>query len=231
MVEPLLVSTALIRRLKIWLPNLIGGAMNNNRLWLIFAGLLLAGCGPTKVTVDGTFPHALTREVPLRAGLYFDNEFKNYVHKDGEKLHIAMGKTQQALFRSVLTDLFAQVIELEEIPEQSTEADLIISPHIEEVQVSMPHDTKLKFFEVWIKYNIQVYDGNGQPIADWIMTSYGKTLDRFLASDEKAINEATVMALRDVGAQLITRFVLVPDVKRWLEYRLTEQSRGEGDEV
>ncbi len=195
---------------------------------VVFLSLLLIGCGPTNVNVAGDFPSALTREIPLVAGVYFDEEFSNYTYTNERKVSIAMGQSQVELFNVVLGDLFRQVAVLDALPQQQSAVDLVIAPHVEDVQLAMPRDTKLQVFEVWIKYNIQVFDGNGQPVADWIMTSYGKSVDQLMSSDETALNQATVMALRDVGVQLITRFARVPDVQRWLEFRLKEQQPVKG---
>src|SRR5690606_9414731 len=95
--------------------------------------------------------------------------------------------------------------------------DLILVPSVEEIQVAMPFETQLKVFEVWLKYNISVYDGQGQPVADWIMTAYGKTPSRFLSSDEDALNQAAVVALRDAGARLLVEFRRVPEIHAWLQ--------------
>lgn len=197
-------------------------------LGTLTAILLIAGCGPTKLTVEGDFPPALTRQIPLVAGVYFDKDFSDYTYIDGDRVAMSMGDSQKKLFKRVLGDLFQGAQELQAIPQQPSGVDLVISPHIEEVQLAMPKETQLKVFEVWIKYNIQVFDGSGTPVADWIMTSYGKTVDRLMSSDETALNQATIMALRDVGAQLITRFARVPEVRRWLEYRLSEKRVDDG---
>jgi len=60
---------------------------------------------------------------------------------------------------------------------------------------------------------------NGDEIANWTMTSYGKTPTAFMRSDTGAVNLAAVMALRDAGANFATNFARVPDVQNWLEQR------------
>jgi hypothetical protein len=95
----------------------------------------------------------------------------------------------------------------------------MIVPEITEVQLATPMETQLNVYEVWLKYNLKVYDGNGQPVADWMMSAYGKTQSRFLKSDEEALNQATVMALRDAGARLLTGFQQIPEIRQWLANR------------
>jgi len=181
--------------------------------------LLLAasGCG-TNVTVKGDFPDPLSTPLALNAGLVLDQEFQQHVYADQEnrKLTFAIGAAQTAMLRSIGKGLFTQVHELDAVSARGGE-DLILVPSVEEIQVAMPFETQLKVFEVWLKYNISVYDGQGQPVADWIMTAYGKTPSRFLSSDEDALNQAAVVALRDAGARLLVEFRRVPEIHAWLQ--------------
>ncbi len=95
--------------------------------------------------------------------------------------------------------------------------DLLLSPRVDEFQYSMPRETKVNVFEIWIKYNMRVYSNDGQLIADWIMSAYGKTPTAFMKSKEEALNEAVIMALRDIGASLSLGFSRVPEIRAWLE--------------
>ncbi len=72
---------------------------------------------------------------------------------------------------------------------------------------------------MWIKYHLKVFDSQGNLIADWIQTAYGKTPTAMFKSEEEALNEAMVVALRDVGAGLALRFHHVPEIKKWLKQR------------
>lgn len=95
--------------------------------------------------------------------------------------------------------------------------DLLLSPRVDEFQYAMPRETKVNVFEIWIKYNMRVYTNDGQLIADWIMSAYGKTPTAFMKSKEEALNEAVIMALRDIGASLSLGFSRVPEIRAWLE--------------
>lgn len=95
-------------------------------------------------------------------------------------------------------------------------ADLYIVPYIKEFQYSSPKETRLNVYEVWFKYNIKVYDNQRSLIADWIMSSYGKTPTAMLKSKDKAMEQAVVMSLRDLGASLSLGFQRVPEVRDWL---------------
>lgn len=207
-----------------------------SRVWLIFLPitiLLLSSCGPTNVAVQGEYPRPLTRKIPLDAGIIISPEFREHVYSDNShgELNIDIGKAQTGLFLEIFEGMFQSSVEVKSIEESKTKGlDLTISPHVEDIQVALPQDTRLEVFEFWVRYNIQVFDEQGQPVADWVMTCYGKTMDQFMESKEAAINQAAVIALRDAGAQLVTRFHRAPGVKDWLKERLSNTSVEQKDE-
>ncbi|MCH8175359.1 MAG: hypothetical protein IIC59_09290, partial [Proteobacteria bacterium] len=60
---------------------------------------------------------------------------------------------------------------------------------------------------------------DGDYIADWVLTSYGKTPTEMFRSIEAAINDAAVVALRDLASSLALSFNQVPEVRDWLNSR------------
>lgn len=183
--------------------------------------MVIAGCS-TNVVVKGDFPAPLAHPLPLNADLVLTDEFRTYTFTDektkGKKLSFTIGEAQAMLFQEITDALFASVTERRALEGNAT-GELVLVPRVEEIQVARPFETQLKVFEVWIKYNLSVYDEHGQPIADWIMSSYGKTPTRFLTSDEEALNQAAIVALRDAGARLIIEFRRVPEIQAWLRSR------------
>ena len=79
--------------------------------------------------------------------------------------------------------------------------DLYISVIVEDLQLSLPRETSVNVFEIWIKYKLEILDGKGSSIYEWIISSYGRTQTRFLGSQERALHQATNAALRDAGVQ------------------------------
>ena len=191
---------------------------------LVLVSLLLSACA-TRVEVDGKFPAALIHKLPLRSIVVFDEAFANYRFEstEGPEVSISVGQIQVELFTSLTDSLFQYSATTTQMPTNS-EADLIIVPNVEDVQISMPNQSRLKVFEVWIKYNLQVFEGTGEPVADWIMTAYGKTPTRFLKSDTEALQQASMVAMRDAGAHFITGFARVPEIRQWLRHRSTPTS-------
>jgi len=203
---------------------------------LVLFGLLLSlmSCKST-LEVEGDFPTPVISIIPLNVGIIYEEEFRSYryIEKNEERdeWEIGIGKSQVKLFNTVLGAMFKSVIVTEsekimtnisaEVPSTAigTSIDLFFKPKVEEFQYNVPDETDINMFEVWIKYNMKVYDGQGQLIADWIQTAYGKTPTAFLKSQERALNEAMIIALRDIGAGLSLRFIHIPEINTWLKQR------------
>lgn len=200
------------------------------RIIVVLVPLLLAACS-TNVVVSGDYPSALTKPLPYHVGLVLNNSFTQYTFKSEEEQDVtmALGQSQSKLFDRVFTDIFANKSRLQTVTKQTATTpnpiDLMIVPSVEEVQLAMPFETRLNVFEVWIKYNVQVFNGDGEPIADWLMSAYGKTQTRFLKSEEAALNQATTSALRDAGVRLIVGFKLIPEIRDWIEHQQKEQQQ------
>lgn len=184
--------------------------------------VVLSGCTHT-LYVEGEFPSPLVGKIPTGVGVLYGDEFKNYVYeessKDRKNWIIDMGDAQVDLFNAVLPNMFNSVVEVDSLPlvNGPTGLRLVISPLVEDFQYTLPSETKVKVYEIWLKYNIQVFEPDGTIVADWILTAYGKTPTGFMQSDEAALNQAIVVALRDAGANLSLNFAKVPEIRAWLE--------------
>ena len=193
---------------------LIQGRKVANRALAALGLLLMTACS-TNVFVKGDYPSPLGRQMPFTAGLHFDEAFRNYTF-ERESTEIKFGDAQTRLFQTVFAGMFRDTVQLDNYPDESPAADLVIVPHVEEVQIATPYENRLKVYEVWIKYNMQVFDGDGNAVADWIMTSYGKTPTATLKSGAKSLHLASIVALRDAGARMATGFARVPEIQGWL---------------
>lgn len=63
---------------------------------------------------------------------------------------------------------------------------------------------------------MHAYNQQGDSIAEWVITAYGKTPTAFLQSQEAALAQAINVALRDAGATLYTGFERVPELQAFL---------------
>ncbi|OUS11140.1 hypothetical protein A9Q89_09900 [Gammaproteobacteria bacterium 53_120_T64] len=189
---------------------------------LLVLSCLFASACATQLEVVGQFPPALTHKLPLRSLVVFEPDFANYRFDStvGEEVSVAVGQIQVELFSGLAASLFQHSSTATDMTDNN-DVDLILVPRVEDVQISMPNESQLKVFEVWIKYNLQLFDSSHEPVADWIMTAYGKTPTRFLKSDTEALQQASMVALRDAGAHFITGFSRVPEIQQWLRQRQT----------
>tara|TARA_B110000091_G_scaffold38263_1_gene41291 strand:+ start:194 stop:799 length:606 start_codon:yes stop_codon:yes gene_type:complete len=193
------------------------------RTALIFVGALyLTGCGVSNVVIEGSFPTPNINKLPLNVAVYYDpalTEFAyiEYSETGSEEYNIASGQSHIELFSTVLPAMFEKVVVVSSIEEaEALGVDAIFAPIIEEFQLALPAKTKLDVYEIWIKYNMRLMTADGDYIADWVLTSYGKSPNESLRSAEAAINAAAIVALRDLASSFSLSFSQVPEVKDWL---------------
>ena len=176
--------------------------------------LLLGGCTTTAVTVEATFPERpVVEQLPLAVAVVYDEAFQRYALAESipqrGNWEIDLGAAQVALFRAMLPALFSAVTERDALapePEDSS-AELLLRPQLQDMQFSIPYQTRSNFFEVWLKYEIELYERDGETlVARYPLTGYGRTRDGFLDSAQVAIEQAAITALRDAGAFFAIEF-------------------------
>jgi len=191
-------------------------------------GLLLAACGASTVNVQGQYPVPNVNKLPLTLGVYYDDSLRNYSYIEysetgAAEYEVNIGQTHLDFFSTVLPGLFENVVVLESAEATSVdEVDAVFIPLIEDFQLALPQKTKLDAYEAWIKYNMRLESKEGERIADWVVTSYGRTPVGGLRSIGSAINDAGALAMRDLGRSIID-FSNVPEIKSWLERRFNMQ--------
>lgn len=179
--------------------------------------LLLSSCAKNfQVVAD--IPTPLIDPIALTAQLDYSDEFQAYkfVEKSDDRSleSVDFGIAQVSLFDSIFGSLF-------DISATGTDGhDLKIEPQILDFQYAEPKETKLKLYEVWVKYRLKVSDNKNEELADWVVKGYGKTPTSMLSSHLKAFNIACNVALRDVGAQLAIGFRNQPSIKAYLTAKL-----------
>jgi len=193
-----------------------------NRAVLLFVLVVLAGCGVSNVVIDGSFPTPNINKIPVSVAVLYDDALREFAYMEysetgQEEFNIESGLSHVQLFNTILPAMFDRVIFVESIDDaQSQGVDAVFAPAIEEFQLALPEKTKLDVYEVWIKYNMRLLTPEGDYIADWVLTSYGKTPTQAFLSTEAAINEAAVVALRDLASSFSLSFAQVPEVRDWL---------------
>ncbi len=198
-------------------------ARQYRKVLLLFAVLLLTGCGVSRVVIEGSFPTPNISKLPLTIAVYYDPALRDYAYIEysetgREEFNIESGESHIQLFNAMLPAMFDKVVIIESMEEAKIRGvDAIFAPAIEEFQLALPAKTKLDVFEIWIKYNMRLLTAEGDYIADWVLTSYGKTPQESMRSAEAAINAAAVVALRDLASSFSLSFSQVPEVRDWLD--------------
>ncbi|MFT4863415.1 MAG: hypothetical protein ACI95C_002646 [Pseudohongiellaceae bacterium] len=190
---------------------------------LIFAVLaLFVGCGVNNVVIDGSFPTPNISKMPVSIAVYYDDALKDFAYLEysetgSEEFNIQSGASHIQLFNVITPAMFERVVFVDSMEEaQAAGVDAVFTPAIEEFQLALPAKTKLDVYEVWIKYNMRLITPQGDYIADWVLTSYGKSPTETFRSVDAAINDAAVVALRDLASSFSLSFDDVPEVKEWL---------------
>ena len=189
---------------------------------VLLVALSLSGCGVSNVVIEGSFPTPNINKIPVTVAVYYDDAIRGFSYLEysetgQEEFNIESGRSHMELFNAVLPAMFDRVIVVDNLEDARAEGvDAVFAPAIEEFQLALPAKTKLDVYEVWIKYNMRLLTAEGDYIADWILTSYGKTPTETFRSVADGINEATVVALRDLASSFSLSFGQVPEVRDWL---------------
>jgi hypothetical protein len=205
--------------------------MDRMRVWLsrtqlqalvVLTSLLLTSCS-TSVWVEADFPQPLVNRLPVRMGLILDDDLLDYVHYEElprqAAYTIQIGEANELmlvqLFQSMFTDI-EQFNDFSLIQTNIAEIDGVLWPELERFEFDVPLGQRDEFVEVWIQYLIKLYETDGQLVTEWPVSGYGKAemVDR-----EEALNRAIVVAMREVGATISTKFSDQPDLRNWLQGR------------
>lgn len=178
--------------------------------------MVLSAC-VSQVRVEQKFPEVVAEPRDLTVALVLDREFRSYQASPNEKTRIRLGASQVDLMTKAFKGLFARVRVVSPNDAIGADTDLVVKPSVSEVQLSSPSQSYLNVYEVWIKYSLDIKTADGVAIDSWFLPAYGKTPYSSLLSRSRAIETATVIALRDAGAKLMLDFYRIPAVYGWLE--------------
>ena len=123
------------------------------------------------------------------------------------------------MFTNLATGMFAGLRFVDDPLAPGADVDAVLVPSISEVQFSIPTQTRSDYFEVWIRYHFQLLSNDGQTLADWDLTAYGKANQRNyggLQGSQPALQAAALSACRDAMAFFTVQFRGVEPVKNWL---------------
>lgn len=189
-------------------------------LGLLLTGFALAAC-TNQVKVTTELPQPLVRSVPLDVGVHYGEDFRGFQHSQLYYNRLTwlvdLGASQVAAFDQVFSALFEEVEPLATAPKGTTAEGLdgLIQPVIEDFEVAVPGQWGADFYQVWVRYRIELYTGQGELIAYWPVLGYGQSNAGMFKSGE-SVEQATELALRDAVAEIAIGFNEAPEVQRWL---------------
>lgn len=205
-----------------------GGYVRRARRWtVVIVVMAMAGCS-TSLVVDAEFPNPLVDPLPVRIGIVLDEALSTYAHE--EKIPqqasylIQLGDANVSMLNQLFDSMFAATEPVGSLPLEAGEqdrVDAVIIPELERFEFDVPIRRTDEFVEVWMQYQLRLYETDGQLIAEWPVTGYGKAEH---GSRGTALNRAAVVAMREVGAAISTEFSDQPDVEYWLEERENESA-------
>ena len=192
-----------------------------SRLWpAVIAGATLSGCGSTEVIVESSFPVPLIEALPLRMGVIIPDELYNFIYTEDipeqSLWTIALGDANVAMLEPLFKGMFQETTDVESLPLAAGGAGLdgVIEPKLEKFEFDVPIGERDEFVEVWMQYQITVYEPDGATVLQWPVSGYGKS--ELLRDQEDAVQRAAIVAMREAGAPISTKFSQQPQIKDWL---------------
>ncbi len=196
--------------------------LDRSRLrWLgIATAACLAGCGGSQVIVESTFPRPIIEPLPVSMGIVIPDELYNFIYTedipDQSLWTIALGDANVAMLAPLFEGMFRDTTDLESLALAAADSTLdgVIEPKLEKFEFDVPQGERDEFVEVWLQYQITVYEPDGATVVQWPVSGYGKS--ELLRDAKDAVQRAAIVAMREAGATIATKFSEQPQIKQWL---------------
>jgi hypothetical protein len=185
--------------------------------------VLLGGC-TSSVVVQSEFPIPLVERLPVNIGLIFEPELRDFIHAETlpprATWTIDLGDANLSMLAPLFDSMFSSTRDVSSVPLSANEAsgiDGVLRSTLERFEFDVPFGERDEFVEVWMQYRFYLYEPNGEVVAEWPVTGYGKSeLER---DQEDAVRRAAIVAMREAGATISTQFALQPEINYWLQER------------
>jgi hypothetical protein len=168
---------------------------------------MLGGCTTTRLDTRAQLPPPLLEQLPVRVGLYYSKEFREYVHRETRAnidYEVTLGPAHVTNMDWLLKAMFRDVVHVDDptrVGSISPPLTLVLEPKFEEFSFLTPKDVAGEAFIVTIRYLLTLYDASGARVDSFAFTGYGREKARTLASKEP-LALATQRAMRDAGAKV-----------------------------
>jgi len=168
---------------------------------------LASGCTATKLTTKAQLPPPLIEQLPVRVGVHYPAEFRDYVHRETRgtiDYEVNLGAAHVTNLDWLLKAMFREVVPVDDPTRAAGVAPplaFVLEPKFEEYSFLTPKDVAGEAFIVTIRYLLTLYDGAGARVDSFTLTGYGREKAATLASKEP-LAVATQRAMRDAGAKV-----------------------------
>jgi len=168
---------------------------------------ILGACTTTKLDTRAQLPPPLLEQLPVRIGVYYPKEFREYIHRETRAnidYEVNLGPAHVTNMDWLLKAMFREVVHVDDPTRVGSVAPpltLVLEPKFEEFSFLTPKDIAGEAFIVTIRYLLTLYDGAGARVDSFAFTGYGREKARTLASKEP-LALATQRAMRDAGAKV-----------------------------
>ena len=168
---------------------------------------LVSACTATRLTTQAQLPPPLIEQLPVRVGVHYSKEFREYVHRETRgtiEYEINLGPAHVTNLDWLLKAMFRDIVPVEDparVASISPPVAFVLEPRFEEYSFLTPKDVAGEAFIVTIRYLLTLYDSGGARVDSFTLTGYGREKAHTLASKEP-LAIATQRAMRDAGAKV-----------------------------
>ena len=168
---------------------------------------LMTACTATKLETKAQLPPPLLEQLPVRVGIYYSKEFREYKHLETRgniDYEVNLGPAHVTNLDWLLKAMFRELVPVDDPTRVSgivPPLAFVLEPKFEEYSCLTPKDVAGEAFIVTIRYGLTVYDGSGARVDSFTFTGYGRERAHTLASKEP-LAVATQRAMRDAGAKV-----------------------------
>jgi hypothetical protein len=167
----------------------------------------IGACTATKLDTRAQLPPPLLEQLPVRVGVYYPKEFREYVHRETRAsidYEVTLGPAHVTNLDWLLKAMFRDAVPVEDparIASIVPPLAFVIEPKFEEFSFLTPKDVAGEAYIVTIRYLLTLYDGAGARVDSFAFTGYGREKARAM-SNKEPLAMATQRAMRDAGAKV-----------------------------
>ncbi len=169
--------------------------------------IVLSACTSTELETRAALPPPLLEQLPVRVGVYYSKEFREYVHKETRAsmdYSVNLGPAHVTNLDWLLGAMFRELVHVDDPAKaalMTPPLTFVLEPRFEEYSFLTPKDIAGEAYVVTIRYQLTVYDTTGARVDSFAFTGYGREKAHAIGNKEP-LAVATQRAMRDAGAKV-----------------------------